>query len=402
MDLFINMAHTIDFNLLKTKINNFENNKNNNENENEKTEEEMIVKKNGELYLVKYNKKFINNENINTLGKYRSIIFDKDRLVSFSPPKSLRFNNNFEMENLQITEFYEGTMINLFFYNNKWEIATKSVIGANCKYYLHQNKTYREMFFEVINHLNINLDDFNKNFSYSFVLQHPENRIVSKIKNMNLILIKCYSFKNNIIKEELIDEKFNFLKPIDLTKIFYKHSVEEIFNNYLCFTSEKKDFNKVGIVLTNKNFERIKIRNFYYEHVKRLKGNSPKMQFMYYTIKKTNRIKEFLTFFPESAGDFLKFKNELYTFTENLYQKYISCFIKKESKLINMEYEYKPHIYALHKMYLENKNKIVNIRINDNIIEKKFKIDKKRVIDYVNNLEPERLMFCINYNKRLN
>ena len=53
-------------------------------------------------------------------------------------------------------------------------------------------------------------------------------------------------------------------------------------------------------------------------------------------------------------------------------------------------------------MYLENKNKIVNIRINDNIIEKKFKIDKKRVIDYVNNLEPERLMFCINYNKRLN
>ena len=66
-----------------------------------------------------------------------------------------------------------------------------------------------------------------------------------------------------------------------------------------------------------------------------------------------------------------------------------------------MEYEYKPHIYALHKMYLENKNKRVNIRINDNIIQKRFKIDKKRVIDYINNLEPERLMFCINYNKRI-
>jgi len=219
---------------------------------------------------------------------------------------------------------------------------------------------------------------------------------------MNLILIKCYSFENSIIKEELIDEKFNFLRPVELTNIFYKTTIEEIFNNYLSFTTEKKDFNKVGIVLTNKNCERIKIRNFYYEHVKRLKGNSPKMQFMYYTIKRLNRIKEFLTFFPESAIDFLKFKNELFRFTETLYQKYISCFIKKETKLINMEYEYKPHIYALHKMYLENRNKIVNIRINDTIIEKKFKIDKKYVIDYVNNLEPERLMFCINYNKRTN
>ena len=390
------MTHKIDFNLLKNKIEIFENNKKT-KNENQLTDE-MILKKNGDLYLIKYDKKHINDKNINTLGKYRSVIFDKNKLVSFSPPKSLRFNNNFEMGNLKITEFYEGTMINLFYYNNKWEIATKSVIGANCKYYQHQNKTYREMFFEVINHLNINLEDFNKNFSYSFVLQHPENRIVSNIKNMNLVLIKCYSFKNNIIKEESIDEKFDSLKLIDLTKTLYKDSIEEIFNNYIA--TEKKDFNEVGIVLTNKNFERIKIRNFYYEHVKRLKGNSPKIQFIYYTIKKSNRINEFLTFFPENAGDFLKFKNELFKFTENLYQKYISCFIKKETKLIDMEYEYKPHIYALHKMYLENKNKKVNIRINDNIIQKRFKIDKKRVIDYINNLEPERLMFCINYNKR--
>ena len=395
------MSYTIDFNLLKSKINDFNllKSKINDGNENKKNE--VILKKNGKLYLIKYDKKYINNENINTLGKYRSIIFDKDKIVAFSPPKSLRFNNNFKMDQLKITEFYEGTMINLFFYNEKWEIATKSVIGANCKYYLHQNKTYREMFFEAINHLNINLDDFNKNFSYSFVLQHPENRIVSNIENINLILIKCYSFEKNVIKEEQIDEKFNFLKPVDLTKIFYKNNVEEIFNNYLCFTNEKKDFNKVGIVLTNKYFERIKIRNLYYEQVKHLKGNSPKMQFIYYSIKKSNRIQEFLTFFPENACDFLKFKNELFIFTEKLYKKYIHCFIKKKFKLIDMDYEFKPHLYALHKLYLENKNKKNYIRINDNVIQKKFKINKKMVIEYVNNLEPERLMFSINYNKRI-
>ena len=78
--------------------------------------------------MIKYDKKYINNENINTLGKYRSIIFDKDKIVAFFSPKSLRFTNNFKMDQLKITEFYEGTMINLFFYNEKWEIATKALL----------------------------------------------------------------------------------------------------------------------------------------------------------------------------------------------------------------------------------------------------------------------------------
>ena len=81
------------------------------------------------------------------------------------------------------------------------------------------------------------------------------------------------------------------------------------------------------------------------------------------------------------------------------------CFVRINRKIASylaVLYITIHQISKLHKMYLENQNKIVNIRINDNIIEKKFKIDKKRVIDYVNDLEPERLMFCINYNKRLN
>ena len=85
------MTHTIDFNLLKSKIERFENNKKT-KNENQ-LNDEMILKKNGDLYLIKYDKKYINDKNINTLGKYRSVIFDKNKLVSFSPPKSLRFNN---------------------------------------------------------------------------------------------------------------------------------------------------------------------------------------------------------------------------------------------------------------------------------------------------------------------
>ena len=369
------MKHIIDFNLLK--------------NINELKEKGLILKKKDDIFLVKYNKKYINNENISTLGKYRSIIFNDEKILSYSPPKSLRYNSNFNIDGLKITEFCDGTMINLFYYKDKWEIATKSVIGANCKYYVKQEKTYRDMFFEVIEKLNINLNIFNKSCSYSFILQHPENRIVSNIQYMNLILIKCYSFNDNIIMEEDITEYSKYMNiSLDLTNIFKRDTLDEIFNNYLNFTHNVKDYNKVGIVLTNSNGERIKIRNFYYEYVKRLKGNSPKLQFIFYSIKKLKKIKEFLTFFPEHSDDFKMYTKELYEFTGKLYNKYVSCFIKKEEKISNMNYEFKPHLFKLHKIYL------------DSLSDKKIKINKKIVIDYINNLEPEQLMFCINYKKR--
>jgi len=371
------MKHIVDFELLKELSETGEN------------KNDLILKKNGNLFLVKYNKKKITNDNINTLGKYRSIIFDKDRIIAYSPPKSYRFSTSYNIDELKITEFFEGTMINLFYYNNKWEIATKSVISGNCKFYINQKKTFREMFFEAFKKLSIDLNDFDKKCSYSFVLQHPENRIVSIINEINLILITKYSFENNNIKEEPINEKFKNIKPKDLTPLFGKRNSQEIFDNYINYCNIEKNFNKVGIVLINKDGKRIKIRNFYYEKVKHLKGNSTKLQYIYYCIKKSKKINEFLTFFPENKNDFIQFRNELYNFTQTLYRKYISCFIKKENKLLNEQYEFKPHLYALHKKYLENYNK------------QKIKIDKKAVIDYVNNLEPERLMFTINYNKRI-
>ena len=56
----------------------------------------------------------------------------------------------------------------------------------------------------------------------------------------------------------------------------------------------------------------------------------------------------------------------------------------KEISLKNCPYEYKPHLYQLHKEY-----------IDDLMVDKKYVT--KYVINYVNNLPPQRLMYSVNH-----
>ena len=123
-----------------------------------------------------------------------------------------------------------------------------------------------------------------------------------------------------------------------------------------------------------------------YEIVRKLRGNNPKLQYNYLTLKKENKVKEFLFYYPEHTFIFNKFKNLTYDYTNQLFINYISCFIRKEKPLKEYDFQYKNHMYKLHEKFkseLKPNNKT---------------IDKKLVIDYVNSLHPAQQMFIINYN----
>ena len=80
----------------------------------------------------------------------------------------------------------------------------------------------------------------------------------------------------------------------------------------------------------------------------------------------------------------------MYNYTNNLYVKYIECFIKKEKQLKEFEFEYKTHMFKLHEKY------------KNDLLKENKKIDKKVVIDYINSLHPAQQMFVINYSKKNN
>ncbi len=352
----------------------------------------ILDKYDGNLVIIKYNKEKLNEDNYKTLGRFRSFIYDKsdNRIISYFPQKSVLLSdelNSNRDEKYYFEEFFEGTMINLFWYDliNDWEITTRSNIGGKCSY-KPNGETFRSLFLSTLNSQNIEFEDLDKNFCYTFVLQHSKNRIVTPVQKNRVILVditkcgkdgKVYRFKRN-----------NFYKMIHnivKTENIILPTRWELPINYVIENLKKAPYHFMGYVLHEPlNDERIKFRNENYEYVRHLKGNNPKTQYRYYHLRKNNLVREYLNFYPEESIEFSKLRNALHKYTKNLYQCYISCYIKKDKPLKEYDYKFKTHMYYLHELYkneLKDSGSYVNMKV---------------VIEYINNLEPPRLMHVVN------
>lgn len=374
---------------------------------------------NNEYNIVKYNKQKLkelrdaNDAKFDEVYKYRSVIVRNNKVVSFSPEKSLDSAKFFDIyqNNIRdcwLEDFIDGTMINVFYdnINNTWEIATKSTVGGNILFFNDiknaddynptlANITFRSMFFEACNINNFNLSNLDVNLTYTFVMQHPLNRIVTPISAPAIYLLKIYEINNSRFPLVTINSIniHNYVNapPYVLadTSVMLVNKYPINHNTYDEFLEFYKNIDipyyLVGYMIYNSDGKRTKIRNNNYENVRKLRGNHPKLQYNYLCLKKENKIGEFLLYYPEHTVLFRKFKLLLYNYTNELFMNYINCFIRKEQELKNYKFQFKTHMYKLHEKYK------TDLKPNNKIIDKKF------VIDYMNELHPAQQMFVINY-----
>lgn len=369
--------------------------------------------------IITYNKKELNINNIPTYGLCRSVISNSNnKVVCYSPPKSIDYNVFIDKypsinEDIVYQEFVEGTMVNVFWdcVAGLWEISTKNTVGATSKFYKKQDsKSFRQMFFEALFESGLSLNNLDVNYCYSFVLQHPENRIVVPFTKPCLYLVAIYSINYEYNSQEknvndtsdtnvntdiivyahdIYDSRaqgFFSQTTIRFPKIYMVDSYSSLIEKY---ASQNTPYTTLGVVFYNrKTGERAKVRNPVYEGVRQLKGNHPKLQFHYLTLRNQGKVTDFLNLFPEHKSDFMKFREQVHTFTTTLFQNYVSCYIKKEKPLGDYGQQYKTHMFNIHSIY---KNELK---------EKKMIVNNGFVINYVNNLVPAILMSCLNYEFR--
>jgi hypothetical protein len=359
---------------------------------------------------IKYIKQELTTEKYNTVGKLRSIIYKNNKIVGYSPPKSINcdeFESEYNIGVCYTEDFIEGTMINMFYDHDidTWVYATKSCVGANVYFFnptaneenvensSRKNKTFGEMFLEVCSATNISFDLFAKEYSYSFIFQHPENRIVIPITQMQLFLVRVYSINNDtytiteINREEIIENiEGNFVDKFLFCPMKYQiYDMQEI-KNYV--NSDNTPYNYIGIMIYSLDGTRTKLRNPNYEEIRKLRGNHAKLQYQYLVLRQNSKMKEFLLYYPEYKQIFSVYREQLHKYTDTLFQNYIRCYIKKEQKLGDFPHDYKTHMFHLHKLYL------------DELREQKLYINKGIVQNYVNKIHPALLMYTLNYHKR--
>ena len=375
----------------------------------------------GMYSIIKYEKQafVLTSEDYENIGLLRSAVVDEvGRIIAYSPPKCVylsqerekAFNENNVMTKPSDTttnewyaeEFVEGTMINMF-YSEKggaWEIATKSTVGANVVFYAPKNPketveirekdTFRNMFFETCAKIGFKYEELPREFMYSFVLQHPKNRIVLPINDAAIYIIGVYSINHDTLDVMQLSsagfaEKYGgggaILRPKQLFADNY--SVEGFKKEY---ASMNASYNMMGVVFCNMvTGERMKVRNPMYEMVKNMKGVEQKLQLQYLTLRHGGRVADYLKSYPEYKGDFALFRSQLHGFTRSLHQNYLDCFVFKKRTFSEFPQQYKKFMSGLHKKYLEELREI------------KSSVTFTYVVEFVNTQSPMLLMYSLNY-----
>jgi len=358
-----------------------------------------IKETNQKYNILKYDKTFLTDDRVETAGLFRSIIVKDGKILCFSPPKSMN-KEMFKKKHTQYNgcvgeEFIEGTMVNVFFDPSidDWEISTKSTVGGRNTFFrdgeISYENTFRYMFLDVAGCINLDFDCLNKSYCYSFVMQHPENRIVTPFCDKNIYLVGCYSINDDFNVETVPFDsiKDNFSgSQVKFPKVY---SIEEVNDIKSSLSSNSLNYKVMGIVIKHSETgDRMKIRNPTYEYVRELKGNQPKLQYQYIVLRKEGKVREYLKYYPEASERFSMFRKQIHGFTLGLYSNYCECYIKKTKPLIQYPENYRTHMYLIHQEYLTN------------LREKKQFVNKSVVIDYVNSLHSSKLMYSVNFPMR--
>ena len=355
--------------------------------------------------IIRYNKEYLLDELIKSSGLFRSVILnDENKIIVFSPPKSLNsdaFISAYEKDvlNCRAEQYVEGTMINVFHDHDEWEIATRSTVGGKITFFRVDGNitTFRHMFLDACNYVNLDFDYLDKSLCYSFILQHPENRIVSPIVEKGIYLAKVYKIDKYNVTEIDKREQVRLIvanarntegRPLPLIKLPLEYTFktfEELKEKYASMNTPYED---VGVMVYASNGDRTKFRNPNYEEIRLLRGNQPKLEYHYLALRKTGKMEQYLKYFPEYKKKFLEFREKLHRFTKNLHQNYVSCYVKKEMPLKDFPSQYRSIMYNLHQFYLNE------------LRESSQYVSNAVVIQFVNNLHPSQQMFLLNYNMR--
>jgi hypothetical protein len=170
------------------------------------------------------------SEDTNTLTELerelRSVVLNRTTLELISYSMDELYTEDQKVYDLmkekqyKLYECLEGTLLSVYYFNDKWYVSTRRCLDAKDSYWL-SDKSHYDMFMECVS--NELFDNLNKEHCYYFVLQHYQNKGVvdyskrfgEEYKRAILLITRC---RTNGFEEVVSDDfsKFGVLQQEEL------------------------------------------------------------------------------------------------------------------------------------------------------------------------------------------
>jgi len=328
---------------------------------------------------------------------FRSVVWDtvENRPVSVTPFKSV------DGERLPLSgdsvftgslacvaeEFVDGTLVGAFYdkHNSRWRIHTRSTLDAVCRYY-SQSKSFADMFDEAA--AAYNWDTLDKSVSYSFVLQHPENRIVVPVAKPTLYLVQKALISSTGLTRFLANdgaENFGLLPQ----QIPVETKTASDLHNYIMRDLALKRHHTQGIVVKMAaDGSRWKVRTAEYSRVRRLRGNSARRDYLWLDAWRNGMLPEYLALFPEERLLADATVNRWKRATGDVHHLYTDVFKARSLARDMIPQKYRPLVYGLHTLYTQSLKPVGKT------------VDWKTVLQYMNDRDTAQKLFVLNWELR--
>jgi hypothetical protein len=282
---------------------------------------------------------------------------------------------------LHIEEFYDGVMVNVFWILgadgavSEEHITTRSQYGAGGTFY--SQRTFKELFSEgerrtVWQAKNIPTEEFPATFM-SYVLQHPEHRVVASVSSPKLIMVECgkVAADGTVIYYDGALQRsepfFNTMPPTTFAS-------EKEMNEHIRTESIRRGWRWQGFIFRDTAGNRWRIRSPTYTYLRKLRGNEAKPLDRFLRLRSTSGVTEYLKHYGEERQVFWEFESTLRQRTKDIYEAYVSVHKSHEKKLADLPQPDKTVVFKLHSHFLANlRPQSKSIRMQD-------------VIDLVNTL----------------
>ena len=317
------------------------------------------------------------------LRQCRGVVFHEDTLVMRAFPYTVEFNNEdvdqinenigTTMNDCTFYDAHEGTLIRMFYSQERWFISTHRKLNAfRSKWASRESfgtafKRALEYEVETNEELRNSIQDgdegllerfqntLDKTKQYMFLIRNsPENRIVCSAAEKPVIYHVGTFVDGVLVTTEdckiPYPTKYTFSNVTELTDHVGKTDIRNL-QGIICFAPNNKQF---------------KIIHKDYQELFRARGNEPSIKFRYIQMRMNRRVVDMLYhLYPEMATTFEDIENTIYEVAKNIYNAYVQRFIKK--KFVTVPTEDFAVIKECHKWHEMDR---VGNRINiDKVIE---------------------------------
>lgn len=342
------------------------------------------------LALIRY-EKGVSNMSLPHSRWFRSVIWNTEKHlpVSLSPPKSTAgpfpysTKEDADRAGCVWSEFLDGFMINCFRMRDDpmIYIASRSKLDASGTFY--SSKTFRQLFMEAfLQKEGPTLEELEAEFqseaskwltcgeedesvSYSFLVQHRENRIVSPIEQNRVVLIQQHVLHSSGLT--IYDQFDTFrgqsngltafvISSQQQTPSSYLHALQTsstpVIDQWIRQMMEDHLWSFQGLVCKDREGNRWRFRSDKYMTVKVLRGNCPSPLERFSQLYVQNLVHKYLEFYPEDSIEFSLNGLAMNQVIQLLFVNYINLHVAKTITVDTIDKMYLPHLYNLHGIYI--------------------------------------------------